>query len=147
MSSYLYRLGNQLKSQGLSNTLKDLWSSRRLKAGTLRGVDSFGNRYYEADVEHFIRHRWVIYSNKQYDASQIPPEWHMWIHHIADEAPQSRPQDVEQVESLSQEEKWLKPHRENQTWTSKRYMPPGSFYRQERKDYLHYEPWVPTQKK
>ncbi len=141
MSSYLYRLGSQLRAQGLASTLRDLWFSRRLKAGTLKGVDAFGNRYYEADVEHFIRHRWVIYSNKQYDASQIPPEWHVWIHHISDHPPESKADEV--PHEVSQEEKWLKPHRENQTWTSKRYMPPGSFYRQERQAYRHYEPWVP----
>jgi NADH:ubiquinone oxidoreductase subunit len=31
------------------------------------------------------RNRWVIYTEKkwlEYDGSQIPPEWHRWMHHI-----------------------------------------------------------------
>ena len=31
------------------------------------------------------RHRWVEYAQKgRYNASQVPPEWHGWLHHITD---------------------------------------------------------------
>ena len=31
------------------------------------------------------RHRWVEYAKKdRYDASQVPPEWHGWLHCITD---------------------------------------------------------------
>lgn len=31
------------------------------------------------------RHRWVEYASKdRYNASQIPPEWHGWLHFITD---------------------------------------------------------------
>lgn len=31
------------------------------------------------------RHRWVEYASKnRYNASQVPPEWHGWLHHITD---------------------------------------------------------------
>jgi len=31
------------------------------------------------------RHRWVEYAEKgRYNASQVPPEWHGWLHHITD---------------------------------------------------------------
>lgn len=31
------------------------------------------------------RHRWVEYADRgRYNASQVPPEWHGWLHHITD---------------------------------------------------------------
>lgn len=31
------------------------------------------------------RHRWVEYAEKgRYNASQVPPEWHGWLHHVTD---------------------------------------------------------------
>jgi NADH dehydrogenase (ubiquinone) 1 alpha subcomplex subunit 12 len=31
------------------------------------------------------RHRWVEYAEKgRYNASQVPAEWHGWLHHITD---------------------------------------------------------------
>lgn len=31
------------------------------------------------------RHRWVEYVEKgRYNASQVPPEWHGWLHNITD---------------------------------------------------------------
>lgn len=31
------------------------------------------------------RHRWVEYASKnRYNASQVPPEWHGWLHYITD---------------------------------------------------------------
>lgn len=31
------------------------------------------------------RHRWVEYAEKsRYNASQVPPEWHGWLHFITD---------------------------------------------------------------
>ncbi|KAL5663962.1 hypothetical protein ACJX0J_024070, partial [Zea mays] len=53
---------------------------------TLVGVDKFGNKYYEKlhDTQ-YGRHRWVEYAEKgRYNASQVPPEWHGWLHHITD---------------------------------------------------------------
>jgi NADH:ubiquinone oxidoreductase subunit len=49
----------------------------------------------------------VEYSEKawlDYDASQVPPEWHGWLHHITDEPPTVKPPD---------NHKWLLEHREN----------------------------------
>ena len=50
------------------------------------GKDEFGNRYYEEYRPDtvFGRERWVIYANSEFDASQVPPEWHMWLHKIHD---------------------------------------------------------------
>lgn len=31
------------------------------------------------------RHRWVEYASPwDYDAANVPPEWHGWLHHITD---------------------------------------------------------------
>ncbi|KAG0497883.1 hypothetical protein HPP92_002574 [Vanilla planifolia] len=53
---------------------------------TVVGVDKFGNKYYERlENTQFGRHRWVEYAQKdRYNASQVPPEWHGWLHYITD---------------------------------------------------------------
>ncbi|KAJ3001637.1 hypothetical protein NUW54_g6302 [Trametes sanguinea] len=50
----------------------------------------FGNRYFEnTNPEEEIpgRHRWVDYAQHEYNATQVPPEWHSWIHHIRKDPP------------------------------------------------------------
>lgn len=49
-----------------------------------------------------------------YDGSQIPAEWHRWMHYMTDNPPT--------VEKLVQY-KWLDGHRENMTGTRQAYMP------------------------
>ncbi|CAG8467378.1 6045_t:CDS:2 [Ambispora leptoticha] len=66
------------------------------KAGTLVGVDRFGNKYYENKEEIYGRDRWVEYGGTLYkdayeDASMIPPEWHRWIHKITEYPPTVEP--------------------------------------------------------
>lgn len=52
---------------------------------TLVGVDKFGNKYYENLEVQYGRHRWVEYADKgRYNASQVPAEWHGWLHFITD---------------------------------------------------------------
>uniref|UniRef100_A0A2N9J5E6 NADH dehydrogenase [ubiquinone] 1 alpha subcomplex subunit 12 n=1 Tax=Fagus sylvatica TaxID=28930 RepID=A0A2N9J5E6_FAGSY len=53
--------------------------------GKVVGVDKFGNKYYENLNTQYGRHRWVEYAEKgRYNASQVPPEWHGWLHYITD---------------------------------------------------------------
>ena len=33
------------------------------------------------------RDRWVQYNKWDFDASQIPPEWHQWMHRMSDDIP------------------------------------------------------------
>lgn len=44
------------------------------------------NEYVCLFVYVFVgRHRWVEYASKdRYNASQVPPEWHGWLHFITD---------------------------------------------------------------
>lgn len=53
------------------------------------GCDAAGNRYYENRVDYPAgQHRWVEPSDiHNFDASQIPPEWHGWMCHMNDATP------------------------------------------------------------
>ena len=77
------------------------------RAGTLVGEDKFGNKYYEDNAYFMGRNRWVVYTEKvwlDYDSSQIPPEWHRWLHHIGDNPPTVEP---------PVNHKWILEHKEN----------------------------------
>ena len=57
--------------------------------------------------------RWVIYRNLA-EASQIPPEWHGWMHYLVDTPP---------TEENYVPRPWQKPHRMNMTGTPQAYRP------------------------
>ncbi|EHA22372.1 hypothetical protein ASPNIDRAFT_204434 [Aspergillus niger ATCC 1015] len=58
------------------------------KAGTLIGVDRYGNKYFENMEEELpLRTRWVDYKEKEYDPSQLEPGWHAWISYMVDAPP------------------------------------------------------------
>lgn len=90
----------------------------------------FGNRYFEnmngeeeipgtarpASLHNcsFLpagRHRWVDLAQHEYNASQVPPEWHSWISHIRQEPPTNDPA-MQQARP-----KWIGV-REDTSWTS-----------------------------
>ena len=59
-----------------------------MKPGELKGVDQFGNQYWESAIEIPGRNRWVVFPSKALvDASSVPPEWHGWLHHMNDDTP------------------------------------------------------------
>ena len=62
-----------------------------IKFGRLVGEDQFGNKYYEDPTEVHGQHRWVEYPHTwdEFDASQIPADWHAWMHHTTDVPPNS----------------------------------------------------------
>ena len=60
--------------------------------------------------------RWVIYKDLA-EASQVPPEWHGWMHYMVDTPP---------TEEDYKPRPWEKPHRMNMTGTPEAYRPPGS---------------------
>ena len=78
----------------------------------LVGRDEFGNNYFEDTTESFGRNRWVEYARPNkfasggpaglgpdtkgahdgttdhgFDASQVGPQWHGWLHYMSDETP------------------------------------------------------------
>lgn len=103
---------------GLLGSAKKLYYMDDLKIGTLVGTDDFGNKYYE-NPEYFVpRNRWVEFNHEKvgldYNASQIPPEWHRWMTHMTEYPP-----TIEKPVSYP----WMLPHLENKTGTSDAYMP------------------------
>ncbi|KAF8529156.1 NDUFA12-domain-containing protein [Hysterangium stoloniferum] len=84
------------------------------KSGRYIGHDQFGNRYFEnlnPAEEIPGRHRWVDYSQHEYNASQVPPEWHAWLSHIRKDPP------AEDKVMQAVTPPWLAPYRENLTGT------------------------------
>ena len=78
------------------------------------GDDYLGNTYYKSSKKRSgnREERWVIYAGEP-DSSNIPAEWHSWLHHTTD-APIKTSSSV-----------WKKPHHSNATGTNKAYLPPG----------------------
>lgn len=102
------------------------------------GTDGAGNRYFEERRAPSSRRakRWVIYKGAP-EASQVPPEWHAWLHHTVDATPVDRPPVVKP---------WQKPHRPNLTGTQDAYRPAGHDYEggKRAKATGDYEPWRPS---
>ncbi|RHN38834.1 putative NADH:ubiquinone reductase (H(+)-translocating) [Medicago truncatula] len=78
-----------LKDEGYLRCLPDgnlLQTKIHNIGATLVGVDKYGNKYYEkTENTQYGRHRWVEYAEKsRYNASQVPAEWHGWLHFITD---------------------------------------------------------------
>lgn len=85
--------------------------------GTLVGVDKYGNKYYENRSYFFSRHRFVWYpyvDRFTFDASQVPAEWHRWLHYITDDPPTTVPPEPR---------KFIQPHETNKTGTKLEYVP------------------------
>ncbi|KAL7230238.1 hypothetical protein ACSBR2_008695 [Camellia fascicularis] len=107
---------------------------------TLVGVDKFGNKYYEKLGEtQYGRHRWVEYALKdRYNASQVPAEWHGWLHfitdHTGDELLMLKPKryGVEHKENLSGEGDEYIYHSKGHS------LNPGQ------RDWTRYRAWEPT---
>lgn len=102
---------------GFIGSVKKLYYMDDLKIGTLVGEDAFGNKYYENPYYFVPRNRWVEFNPKvglEYNASQIPPEWHRWMTHMTEYPP-----TIEKPVHY----KWMLPHLENQTGKSTAYMP------------------------
>ena len=104
-----------------------LWTWRN---GVKVGEDSQGNVFYETKDK---ARRWVIY-NGEAEASRVDPDWHGWLHHTWDTAPNEAP--------LSHKP-WQKPHQENLTGTALAYAPKGSIRRSDPAPRRDYEAWTP----
>ncbi|RKF61878.1 NADH dehydrogenase 1 alpha subcomplex subunit N7BM [Erysiphe neolycopersici] len=58
------------------------------KAGTLVGLDRYGNKYFENMKEELpLRTRWIDYKDYELDPSHIEPGWHAWISYMVDKHP------------------------------------------------------------
>lgn len=102
------------------------------------GVDPFGNKYYQAAPRKGYKRprRWVVYKGVP-EATNVPPEWHGWLHHQTDTVPKA--------DGLSFRRPWQKPHQPNMTGTTGAYRPPGHILEGGVRDRAtgDYEPWTP----
>ena len=85
--------------------------------GEAVGTDAFGNRYFhEKGVpEGRWRRRWVLYRGEA-EASQLPPDWHAWLHRTVDRPPSLAPLPTQP---------WEKERRPNMTGTGQAWLPRG----------------------
>ncbi|PCJ97022.1 MAG: NADH:ubiquinone oxidoreductase subunit NDUFA12 [Zetaproteobacteria bacterium] len=104
------------------------------------GTDQLGNVYHEAAPRkgYKLPRRWVIYKDAP-EASNIPPEWHGWIHHQTNIVPSE--------DSPSYRRPWQKPHLANMTGTNQAYRPPGHILSGGKRDKVSsdYEAWSPPE--
>ncbi|MCH9765501.1 MAG: NADH:ubiquinone oxidoreductase subunit NDUFA12 [Alphaproteobacteria bacterium] len=116
------------------------WSNRIYTAlrGIKVGEDDFGNCYYvqSKGVGPLGQpRRWVIYRDLA-EASQVPAEWHGWLHYTTDTPP---------VDDGYQPKPWQKPHQANHTGTPQAWRPPGSILTPQSRPKAtgDYTPWTP----
>lgn len=116
-----------------------LWSSLN---GEQVGTDLAGNRYFRAK-ERVKRgqpfagseRRWVIYAGAN-DASNVPAEWHGWLHGSIEGVPES---------DLPPARGWEAGHTPNVTGSAAAYYPQGALERGGRRAKASgdYEAWSP----
>ena len=102
--------------RGMSNTIGTrifTWFN-----GRQVGHDAMGNRYFEDRRPRpgMRDRRWVLYFG-QPEASDVPPEWHSWLHHTTDVP----------LPELGRKP-WQRPHVPNATGTVASYRPAGHDY-------------------
>lgn len=106
--------------------------------GELVGEDRFGNRYYrdKKGKGRMRERRWVIYKGEP-EASKVPPEWHVWLHHTADKP-------LPEGDSPYHQD-WIKEHAPNASGSAQAYRPPGHVLEGGRRAPAtgDYEPWTP----
>lgn len=99
------------------------------------GRDRFGNIYYEERRKRAgqRQRRWVMYA-RAVDASEVPPEWHAWLHYTLD-APLPEGKLYP----------WQQEHQPNLTGTPAAYRPPGHDLEGGRRARAtgDYEAWTP----
>ena len=103
--------------------------------GRFVGADAQGNKYYRGKARKGYGHerRWVMYIDKA-EASNVPPEWHGWLHHQTDALP---------ADTGRYRKDWQKPHRPNMTGTKLAWFPPGHKDGRREAATSDYTPWQP----
>ncbi len=107
-------------------------------SGERLGEDEFGNVYYQERKApaNRRRRRWVVYARGDDEASNVPPEFHAWLHYTTDSLP---------AKDRGKKYGWVKDHRPNPTGTSDAYRPPGHTLQGGKRDHAtgDYEAWSP----
>lgn len=118
------------------NTIGTRWFTFR--RGEFVGEDDKGNKYYQETKNGPLgyKRRWVTYNGIS-EASEIPAEWHGWMHYTVDIPP---------TEEEYENRHWQKQHIANRTGTPNAYRPAGSALNPDRKRPKttgDYEAWRP----
>jgi NADH:ubiquinone oxidoreductase subunit len=114
--------------------------------GELVGTDPYGNRYFRDKSRRALdrgggrfsrERRWVMYNGAP-EASQVPPEWHAWLHHTTVDVP---------ADGGRLKYAWQKPHVPNLTGTPGAYRPAGSLLRGGAREHstADYAAWRPDE--
>ncbi|KAJ3180841.1 hypothetical protein HDU85_003926 [Gaertneriomyces sp. JEL0708] len=93
MSAYIDAfsgLAKAIMTNGPRRALRQVLTINQPRVGKFVGEDSFGNQYFENRNDIVLRDRWVEYKKWNYDATQVPPEWHQWLTHITDDIPNAQ---------------------------------------------------------
>lgn len=111
-----------------------LWSARN---GERVGTDAAGNTYHRSKDrgEGKRERRWVIYEGAN-DASNVPAEWHGWLHGAGDDVPESH---------LPPARIWEVDYSPNATGTQGAYRPQGALEQGGKRSRAagDYEAWTP----
>ncbi|KAG5617435.1 hypothetical protein H5410_017259 [Solanum commersonii] len=148
MASVVRSIFQSIKEKGIGNFLKELKQEGYVQTkihnigATLVGVDKFGNKYYEklGDTQ-YGRHRWVEYAQKnRYNASQVPAEWHGWLHHVTDHTGDEL--------LLLKPKRYGLEHKENFSGEGDAYIyhSKGHTLNPGQRDWTRYQTWQPTKK-
>ena len=118
------------------NTWGTRWTTWR--HGQPVGTDAMGNRYFvqRSGVGPLgVPRRWVVYA-REAEPSQVPAEWHGWLHYTVDTPP---------TEEDYVPRPWQKPHAMNLTGTAGAYRPAGSILTNAKRPHAtgDYKPWRP----
>jgi len=109
-----------------------------MRHGHYVGTDQFGNQYYRANARKNYTHerRWVKYASGNVEASEVPPEYHGWLHHQTNDFPSNK---------SGYRKSWQKDHTPNLTGTTLAYQPSGHELQggQRNKSTGDYEAWTP----
>lgn len=109
--------------------------------GDYVGIDQFGNQYYRAKARKNYNHerRWVKYQTNNVQATEVPPEFHGWLHHQTDTFPN---------QNSGYRKVWQKDHEPNLTGTTLAYKPKGHLLTEGKRSRAtgDYEAWTPGMK-
>lgn len=107
---------------------------RLFAGGEYVGHDQFDNKYYRKKARKGYNHerRFIVYKSGNMQASEVPAEFHGWLHHQNDQFPNLNRQSFRKP--------WQKPHTPNLTGTTLAYRPD----KRRAKVTGDYEPWTPA---
>jgi NADH:ubiquinone oxidoreductase subunit len=111
----------EVQTKGAGDVFRRYWRQGVVRVGgELVGTDDAGNKYFENQSYKLEplqrRYRWVEYAAEVYDPSQVPAEWHGWLHYTNDIVP-GTPEADELVP------RYRRAHLPNQTGTANAYSP------------------------